>query len=504
MIIMHKMNTFVSMFRKLLLFSACVLMLAACGKKPLEPEKPSTQDTDAFNASTDRLILTHEFRGVWLATVSGTDWPKTKGNAEAQKKELTDYIKAVADAGCNAVFFQVCSNMDALWPSRLLPWSSVLDGTEGHDPGYDPAALAVQTAHDCGIEIHAWINPYRIGGTSKAHAPLSPVNARPELVKEYSGSYYLDPALPETHEFLGAIAKEIMSSYAFDGLHIDDYFYPSGYNNDQKGWETLTYPKYGGGKSREEWRFSNVDASVAALWKATHDARPEAVFGVSPRSRSDLYLPQYADPARWAKAGTMDYVVPQIYWTVERGDFAAFDTVLDHWNGLVGSVPVYVGIAAYKMDPSYYSQAKNGEFQYVDEFIKQIGICRNASWCKGHVWFRTESILKAELNSCVRQKIYGGYGSLVPEMGPDVGNRPVPPVVSVSGRKLTWDAVPDATGGYAVYDVVRRNSSSKLWDAKLVARVKTPAFAGTSGKSYCVVAVGTRRYSSPSEVVLAE
>lgn len=489
------------MFKKVLLFAACALLLAACGKRPLQPDKPAEQDPNAFNPSTDKLVLTHEFRGVWLATVSGTDWPKTKGNAEAQKKELTDYIKAVADAGCNTVIFQVCSNMDALWPSKLLPWSSVLNGTEGYNPGYDPAALAVETAHSCGIEIHAWINPYRIGSTSKAHAALSPVKARPELVKEYSGNYYLDPALPETHAFLGQIATELMSSYAFDGLHIDDYFYPSGYNSDQKGWETLTYPKYGGGKTREEWRFSNVDASVEALWKATHAARPSAVFGVSPRSRSDLYLPQYADPARWAKAGTVDYLVPQIYWTIERGDFAAFDTVLDHWNGLVGSVPVYVGIAAYKMEPSYYSQAKNGEFQYVDEFIKQINICRNASWCKGHVWFRTESILKEELNQCVRRKIYSGHGSLVPEMGPDAGSRPAPPSVSASDGKLSWDADSEATGGYAVYEVERRSSTSRTWDAKLVARTRKTAYAGSAGKHYVVLSIGTRRYSAPSEVV---
>lgn len=491
------------MIKRLTIAACCVLLLAACEKKPLTPDDPSDTTSEAFNPATDKLVLSHEFRGVWLATVSGTDWPKTKGNADAQKQELADYIRAVAAAGCNVVIFQVCSNMDALWPSKLLPWSSVLNGTEGTDPGYDPAALAVETAHQCGIEIHAWINPYRIGSTGKTHAPLSPVRARPGLVKEYAGNYYLDPALPETHAFLGEIARELMSSYAFDGLHIDDYFYPSGYNKDQKGWESETYPRYGGGKEVEEWRFSNVDASVEALWKATHAARPEAVFGVSPRSRSDLYLPQYADPARWAKAGTMDYVVPQIYWTIERADFAAFDTVLDYWNGLVGNVPVYAGVAAYKMDPTYYNQAKNGEFQYVNEFIKQINICRNAAWCKGHVWFRTESILKAELNKCVREKIYAGYGSLVPEMGPDVASRPIPPAVTASGGNLSWEAVDGAGGGYAVYVVERRTSGGKIWDAKMIARTKTTSYAVSAGKNYCVVAIGTRRYSAPSEVVFA-
>ena len=493
---------------RLAVAALCALLaFASCEKVnpdgPDNPEQPSDNTTaeGQFNPATDHYSIVHELRGVWLATVSGTDWPKTKNDAAAQKKELTDYIKAVADAGCNTVFFQVCSNMDALWPSQLLPWSSVLSGTEGVDPGYDPAELAVQTAHECGIEIQAWINPYRIGAKSKKHSALSPVNARPSLVKEYDSNLYLDPALPETHAFLGEIATELMSKYEFDGLHIDDYFYPSGYNKDQKGWETSTYPKYGGGKDREEWRFSNVDASVKALWEATHAARPTAVFGVSPRSRSDLYLPQYADPERWAKAGTMDYVVPQIYWTIERGDFAAFDTVMQHWNGLVGTIPVYIGIAAYKMDPTYYNQAKNGEFQYVDEFIKQISLCRGASYCKGHVWFRTESILKAELNRCVRDKIYAGVGSLVPEMGPDASPRPSMPVVEVNGTTLKWQSDPDATAGYAVYELSRVSAGSKSWTAKLVKRTSSTSFTGKSGTNYVVMALGARRYSTPSDPV---
>ena len=222
-----------------LLFCAVALTMAfACSKKNYTPEsttttqpetpipQPPAGDADEavykFNAAADKVVLSHEFRGAWLATVSGTDWPKTKLNASVQKAELTKDLEGIADAGCNVVFFQVCSNMDALWPSKLLPWSSVLTGTEGIDPGYDPTAFAVEKAHQLGLEIHAWINPYRIGATAKAHASLSPVKAHPELVKEYAGSHYLDPALPGTHAFLAEIATELMTKYPFDGLHIDD------------------------------------------------------------------------------------------------------------------------------------------------------------------------------------------------------------------------------------------------------------------------------------------
>ena len=279
-------------------------------------------------------------------------------------------------------------------------------------------------------------------------------------------------------------------------MHIDDYFYPSGYNKDQKGWETQTYPLYGGGKDREEWRFSNVDASVKALFDATHAARPGAVFGVSPRSRSDLYLPQYADPARWARAGTIDYVVPQIYWTLERGDAAAFDTVLKSWNGLVGKVPVFAGIAAYKMEKSYYTQAKNEDFQFVEEFVKQVQVCRDASWCSGHVWFRTESILRADLNACIKKTIYRKGGSLVPPMG----SAPAAPVPTVDGTKVSWPAVPKATA-YAVYELERASATSKEWNANLVYRGESTSYTGVARKNYAVLAIAGRDLSPLSRVV---
>ena len=486
-----------------LLFCAVALTMAfACSKKNYTPEsttttqpetpipQPPAGDADEavykFNAAADKVVLSHEFRGAWLATVSGTDWPKTKLNSSVQKAELTKDLEGIADAGCNVVFFQVCSNMDALWPSKLLPWSSVLTGTEGIDPGYDPTAFAVEKAHQLGLEIHAWINPYRIGATAKAHASLSPVKAHPELVKEYAGSHYLDPALPGTHAFLAEIATELMTKYPF-------------YNKDQKGWETQTYPLYGGGKDREEWRFSNVDASVKALCDATHAARPGAVFGVSPRSRSDLYLPQYADPARWARAGTIDYVVPQIYWTLERGDAAAFDTVLKSWNGLVGKVPVFAGIAAYKMEKSYYTQAKNEDFQFVEEFVKQVQVCRDASWCGGHVWFRTESILRADLNACIKKTIYRKGGSLVPPMGP-AGTPPAAPVPTVDGTKVSWPAVPKATA-YAVYELERASATSKEWNANLVYRGESTSYTGVARKNYAVLAIAGRDLSPLSRVV---
>ena len=325
------------------------------------------------------------------------------------------------------------------------------------------------------------------------------MKAHPELVKEYAGSHYLDPALPGTHAFLAEIATELMTKYAFDGLHIDDYFYPSGYNKDQKGWETQTYPLYGGGKDREEWRFSNVDASVKALFDATHAARPGAVFGVSPRSRSDLYLPQYADPARWAKAGTIDYVVPQIYWTIERADFAAFDTVLKGWNGLVGSVPVFAGIAAYKMEKSYYTQAKNEDFQFVEEFVKQVQVCRDAAWCGGHVWFRTESILRTDLNACIKNTIYRKSGSLVPPMGP-AGTAPAAPAPAVNGTKVSWAAVQGATA-YAVYELERTSAASKEWNANLVYRGESTSYTGVARKNYAVLAIAGRDLSPLSPVV---
>lgn len=335
-----------------------------------------------------------EFRAAWLTTVKGIDWPRHEkdkdGNEiidyEADKEALVQIIQDISDVGCNVVLFQVVSNMDAIYPSEILPWSHVLSGEQGTDPGYDPLETAVETCRSLGLEIHAWLNPLRCGPSDMQRDSRHVVESHPDLVKTYNNACYLDPARPETRSYLASIVHELMQNYDLDGIHIDDYFYPAGFQDNRGTWDDSSqYDDYvaGGGEADiEKWRFSNINACVAAMYNATHEH--EGIFGVSPGGRLVNTLRLYADPRCWIDEGTIDYLIPQIYW--QHGHpVADFPTVLASWEEIMCGVPMYVGLAAYRL-------GQKG-FDTTDEFKAQIEDCRNASWVNGHAWFSTKCIL---------------------------------------------------------------------------------------------------------------
>lgn len=348
----------------------------------------------------------NELRGAWIATVEGLDWPDKELNHFAQRSNLIKMIEQLAKTGCNTVFFQVVSEMDAMYSSDLLPWSRHLTGVEGISPYFDPLAIATLAAHEHGMKIHAWINPLRVSRSDTiTRAPDCIKYIHPEWVKDFKGKEYLDPGNPEVARFLSEITSEIMERYDVDGLHIDDYFYPDGLQDDDSLWDdAVLYKEYGGGKSLKEWRFSNIDRVVKTLYETVHAVRPDAEFGVSPAGRIANTSRLYADPRRWARGGYVDYLIPQIYWSMDRGDFAAFPRVLKEWQGL--GVDIYVGIAAYKHDPFYYRRKKEAGYRNFLEFKREIDLCRSAKGVYGHVWFRTQYILKDDFRRYIRNNIY--------------------------------------------------------------------------------------------------
>ena len=355
--------------------------------------------TEAFTPGAE------EVRGAWLATVAGLDWPCVDDQAIIQQIRLVEQIRGLRETGCNTLYFQVVSNMDALYPSRLLPWSAVLTGTEGRNPGYDPLAIAVRTAHECGMQIHAWINPLRVCRDDVTpHAESHVSIAHPEWVQNYRHKLYLDPGNPEVVGFLAQIATEILAAYDVDGLHIDDYFYPEGLQKDDNGWRNDMYEAYGKGQKLDEWRFSTINNVVATLCSTTHSAGSHLVFGVSPSGRIVNTCRLYADPRMWVNEGTVDYLAPQIYWAIGRSDAAAFDLVLDSWRFIAKGVPVYVGLAAYK----YYGKTTGQDAPYISlsEFRREIDLCRQAWYVKGHIWFRTQNILQDEFKAYILSELY--------------------------------------------------------------------------------------------------
>lgn len=380
--------------KKALLSIVFVLLLAL-------PAASRTVNPPLRNAAPEE-----EVRGAWIATVVGLDWPDSTFVPISQQLKLIEQIRGLADMGCNTVYFQVVSNMDALYPSGILPWSQVLTGEEGQNPGYDPLELAVKAAHECGMKIHAWINPLRVSrDLADKHCPEHVSKKHPQWVQRYGRTLYLDPGIPDAMKYLSDIAAEIMSRYDVDGLHIDDYFYPDGLQKNQRTWKLDSWKKYGKGKKLDDWRYATVNKVVKMLSDITHSQKPGAQFGVSPSGRLVNTLRLYADPRMWVAEGSVDYLVPQIYWAIDRPDKAAFDVVLDSWKDIARGVPVYAGIAAYKHDDAY-NKGLDVPFSSLGEFSRQLELCRNASWVKGHVWFRTKYILEDDFKAYILSELY--------------------------------------------------------------------------------------------------
>lgn len=306
-----------------------------------------------------------ELRGIWVATVANIDFPKTQTkDPETLKKELVTIFENCANMGYNAVFLQVRPCSDALYKSEIFPWSKYLTGEQGAAPddGFDPLEFAVGEAHKRGLELHAWINPYRI--TKSPNDFLTddnPAVKYPEIVlKDASGNLFYNPGNSRAIDLIVDGAVEIVKNYDVDGLHMDDYFYPSGAFDDSETYAPYAeeYPDLG------NWRRENVNKLVKSLDEKLHEARPDIEFGISPRgvwaNKSDVpdgsdtkgggsYTTIFADSKAWVKNGWVDYIMPQIYWNIGY-EIADYKILSDWWSDVVKGtdVKLYIGEAAYR------------------------------------------------------------------------------------------------------------------------------------------------------------
>lgn len=377
------------LFRSLALMLLCALCLTA----------PVT--------ATNAPSATQEMRGVWVSSVYNLDYPsKATTNPDTLKAEADSILDNCVRWGLNAVFLQVRPSSDSLYPSNIFPWSKYLTGTQGTAPdnGFDPLAYWVEAAHARGLELHAWINPYRI--TKGKDAEWNTLTAdhlaktNPDWVIRYTdGNYYFDPGLPEVRDLVTRGAVEIAQNYEIDGLHMDDYFYPGTDFAD-----SATYQKYGGNFSNiGDWRRDNVNQLISQLDTALHNVRPDISFGISPSgiwanqstdSRGsntrgyEHYASSYADSLYWIQNGLIDYIIPQIYW--EIGHSAAdFATLADWWNDVVAGsgVRLYIGMGAYRC-----ADNPTGVWKSTDPLFDSLAYLENHANVGGCVFFRYGSI----------------------------------------------------------------------------------------------------------------
>ena len=341
-------------------------------------------------------IAQAEFRGAWISSVHNLDWPSEKGLPAAQQKaELVRLLDSAKSLGLTDVFFQVRPEGDALYQSSLEPWSRFLTGTQGKDPGYDPLAFCINEAGKRGIRVHAWFNPYR--ASVKAGAPL----ASSHMARRYNRYAYkvgsvmcMDPGSKEVQDHVVKVVSDVARRYNVAGIHFDDYFYP--YPSVGRLPDGKTYDSYragGGTLSIGDWRRDNVNRLIARSSQAVKEARPEAVFGVSPfgiytkgqpstvKAGLDQLNEIYADPLKWMRSGWVDYIAPQLYW--KDGSDQSFTELLKWWRSPSVNprrVPVYPGIAAYRMSEQGWP---------AQEIVKQVGLSRTVGGGpSGHAFFR--------------------------------------------------------------------------------------------------------------------
>lgn len=312
-----------------------------------------------------------ELRGVWVSVVANIDYPSAATtNSSVLKQELIEILDNCKAMGFNAVFFQVRPSADALHKSEIFPWSRYLTGTQGLAPSdnFDPLAFAIEEAHARGLQLHAWINPYRITNSSSENdllAPNNPAILNPNLVlTDSNGKMYFNPGDSASVDLIVNGALEIVENYDVDGLHMDDYFYPDASFNDDT---TYSYAKdkY---PNRDDWRRANVDKLVRTLDERLHEADPNIIFGISPRgiwaNKTEMeegsdtagggsYSKIYADSRGWVKNGWVDYIMPQIYWNIGY-EIADYTTLCNWWSDVVRGtdVKLYIGEGAYRTTSS--------------------------------------------------------------------------------------------------------------------------------------------------------
>ena len=350
-------------------------------------------------------------RGVWVSSVANIDYPSQQGlSADQLKSEADTILNNIAAMGLNTVFLQVRPSADALYQSALFPWSRYVSGTAGQAPDgdFDVLAYWVEGAHSRGLQLHAWLNPYRITRDGKeeldALPETSPAKQHPEWVVEYEGNYYFNPGLPAVQQLVVDGAAEIVRNYDVDGIHLDDYFYPGTDFND-----AAAYARYGEDfDDIGDWRRDNVNTLIASLDETVHAINPELSFGVSPAGIWDnkadnpkgsdtngrsSYREIYCDSVEWVKRGTVDYICPQLYWSIGY-EIADFEVLVDWWQDIVSTsdVALYIGIGAYRA-----AEAEPGDVWYgTAELERQLDMLDNSIDIQGEVFFSYASLMEAQ------------------------------------------------------------------------------------------------------------
>lgn len=357
-----------------------------------------------------------ELKGVWISYLEWQAMPRAQAEFQKAADAMLDNC---ASWGMNAVFLHAHSHTDAAYPSHILPWSKFVSGVQGKNPSYDPFGYLVQAAHQRGLQVHAWFNPYRVTGYQMDWDEVSDQNPAKQWLTDgdpsndrwvlcQGGQYYLNPSVPQVQELVAASVQEVLQKYDVDGIHFDDYFYPSVDDSRESAWfDKPEYDASGSSLPIADWRRENVNQLVSRIYSLVKDEKPGAVFGISPQGylknlRSDTSM--FVDIDRWmTSSGYIDYIMPQLYWGFEArtsdGSLApyAFDQNLASWIALKqkGPVKLYLGLGMYRAGTNVSDHNEISEWLRCEDIMKrQVESGRASGQVSGFCFFSYSSFLE--------------------------------------------------------------------------------------------------------------
>lgn len=364
-----------------------------------------------------------EMRAVWISYLDLESAGVSKMSKTKFEKYIDKMFNNCVNMRMNTVIVQVRPFGDALYKSSYFPWSSVVSGKQGKSPGYDPLAYMVKAAHKHNLEIHAWINPYRVTMGSTKKSTLSSDNQALKWMKSgnsstrrnvlnFGGQYYFNPSKSSVRKLIVNGVKEIVKNYDVDGIHFDDYFYPTLGANYKKNFDAKEYKAYKkackkAGKSPASivtWRRENVNKLLRSVYTSIKKIDKKVSFGVSPAGNiNNLYGQDryYCDVKKWmSKTGYVDYVCPQVYWSFKH-KVCPYTATVKKWASLKKSskVKLYIGLAAYRAGISKSEAKKIGDIGWATskkELQKQVVSARKVKNVSGFMFFRYGNMISSK------------------------------------------------------------------------------------------------------------
>ena len=472
--------------------------------------RPDSGTPGDGGTSLTLVTVSHEreLRGVWVASVVNLDWPASSTlSVDAGRASLTNLVDSMADAGLNALFFQVRPESDALYPSTLEPWSRYLTGTQGRDPGWDPLDELLTLAHARGLEVHAWMNPYRALVSSTSMTATNAVTRTlASFAITYNGAVVMDPGQSVVRLHVEAVVSDLLNRYDVDGVHFDDYFYP--YPTATAFPDSATYNAYtadGGTMNLGNWRRENVNTLVREVMGIVTNDHPTVRFGISPFGiwkngmpvpGLDAYSAIYCDAPTWMTNGWVDYLAPQLYW--REGSPQDYSTLATWWAMRnMGGRHLFPGHAVHQlangwplseirdqvaMTRSLKNQGARGDLHFRSEFIET----NTAGAVESTVQPDGGTRIATGVHELFAKELYAkpALPPVLPRAGASVA--PAVPFVSVVGSSLSvTNPVPAAVRFYLLY----RELSAGQWELTRVLGGAQVSFPVTTG-AWAVSAVG--------------